>query len=95
LELRIHETPKICTAVDITSQLLSVFTVIDTLAEVKLRDLLDHTILRIVQAHEIILTSVDGNNIQKVVPVFKFVFALGIVSTNKDSLVNTMTVICL
>jgi hypothetical protein len=70
------------------------FTVIDTLAEIKLRDLLDHTILCIVQAHEIILTSVAGNNIQKIVPVFKLVFALGIVSTNKDLLANTMTVIC-
>jgi hypothetical protein len=50
-ELRIHETPKICTAVIITSQSFSVFTVIDTLAEVKLRALLDHTILCIVQTH--------------------------------------------
>jgi hypothetical protein len=92
LELRIHGTPKICTAVVITSQLL--FTVIDMLAEVKLQDLLDHAILCIVQVHEIILTSVAGKNIQKIVPVFKLVFALGIVSTNKDSPANTVTVIC-
>lgn len=78
----------------ITSQLLSLFTVIDTVAEVKLRDL-DHTILCIVQVHEIILTSVAGKNIQKIVPVFKLVFALGTLSTNKDSPVNTVTVICL
>jgi len=94
LELRIHGTPKFCTAVVITSQLLSVFTVIDTVAEVKLRDLLDHTILSIVQVHEIIFTSVAGKNIQKIVPVFKLVFALGIVSTNKDSPDHTVTVIC-
>jgi hypothetical protein len=36
------------------------FTVTDTLAEVKLQDLLDHTILRIVQVHEILLTRVAG-----------------------------------
>jgi len=77
----------------ITSQLLPVLTVIDTMAEVKLRDL-DHTILCIVQVHEIILTSVAGNNIQKIVPVFKLVFALGILSTYKESPANTVTVIC-
>ena len=91
LELRIHGTPEICTAVVITSQLL--FKVIDTLAKVKLRGLLDHMILCIVQAHEIILTSVAGKNIHKFVPVFKLVFTLGIVSTNKDSPANTVTVI--
>jgi hypothetical protein len=48
------------------------FTVTDTLAEVKLQDLLDHTILRIVQAHEIILTKVAGENIQKTVLVSKW-----------------------
>lgn len=78
----------------ITSQLLSVFTVIDIVAEVKLRDLDHHTILCIVQVHEIILTSVAGKNIQKIIPVFKLVFALGTLSTNKDSPVNTATVIC-
>jgi len=36
------------------------FTVTDTLAAVELHYLLDHTILRIVQAHEIVLDSVAG-----------------------------------
>jgi hypothetical protein len=67
----------------ITSKLLPVFTVIDTLAEVKLQYFLHLTILHIVQAHEIILTSVAGKNIQKIVPVFKLEFALGIASTKQ------------
>jgi hypothetical protein len=50
------------------------FTVTDTLAEVKLQDLLDHTILRIVQAHEILLARVAGKNIQKIVLVSKWGF---------------------
>jgi hypothetical protein len=50
------------------------FTVTDTLAEVKLQDLLDHTILCIVQAHEILLTRVAGENIQKIVLVSKWGF---------------------
>jgi hypothetical protein len=65
------------------------FTVTDTLAEVKLWDLLDHTILHIVQAHEIVLTSVTGKHFQKIVSVFKLGFALDTVSTNKDSPVNS------
>jgi hypothetical protein len=50
------------------------FTVIDTLAEVKLQDLLNHTILRIVQAHEILLSRVAGKIIQKLALVSKWVF---------------------
>jgi hypothetical protein len=50
------------------------FTVTDTLAEVKLQDILDHTILRIVQAHEIILARNVGENIQKTVLVSKWGF---------------------
>ena len=50
------------------------FTVTDTLAELKLQDLLDHTILRIVQARQIILTRVAGENIQKTVLISKWGF---------------------
>ena len=50
------------------------FTVTDTLAEVKLQDLHDHTIIRLVQAHEILLARVAGKNIQKIVLVSKWGF---------------------
>lgn len=63
-------------------------------AEAKLQDLLGHTILHI-EVHEIVLSSVAGKNIQKIVSVFKLGFALDIVSTNKDSPANTMTMICI
>ena len=65
-----------------------------TVAEAKLQDLLGHTILHI-EVHEIVLSSVAGKSIQKIVSVFKLGFALDIVSTNKDSPANMMTVICI
>jgi len=48
------------------------FTVTDTPAAVKLHGLFYHTILHIVQAHEIVLDSVAGKNIEKIVLVSKW-----------------------
>jgi len=72
------------------------FTVTDTLAAVKLRGLFDHTILRVVQPHDIVLDSVAGKNIDKIVLVSKWglMVALDIGSTNKGSPAHTMTAIC-
>lgn len=66
-----------------------------TVAEAKLQNLFGHTVLHTFETHEIFLTSIAGKNIQKIISVFKFGFALDIVCTNKDYPANMMAVMCI
>jgi hypothetical protein len=50
------------------------FRVTDTPAAVYLQDLVDHTILHIAQAYEILLARVAGKNVQKIILVSKWGF---------------------